>query len=236
MRYKQLLLQDIGGLKTADHKEVRTGLLYRSGDLFNILPRDLERVQSLNLKQVVDLREEETARRRPDSFTPPRAVNLPLRLGPFEELNLRAALRREIDWARFDFQQLYVLILEENKDYLNQFLNLLADGPRPLLLHCTAGKDRTGIFAAALLLALRVPAAQVMRWYLSIEPHLKKHTPSWVKFLVWYSKTPWETIYLNRPAIQAALDHLDRQYQGIEGYLDEIGFTRLGELREIFLK
>jgi protein-tyrosine phosphatase len=236
MRYKRLLLQDIGGLKNEENREVRRGLLYRSGELHRLRPRDLALMHSLGIRQIIDLREEEMLRKRPDQFTAPSMINLPVRLGSFGDLKLREALRREVDWSRFDFHSLYTLILDENKDYIRRFLELLVAGPHPVLLHCTAGKDRTGVFITVLLLALRLSREQVVRWYLSIERHLKRNTPLPAKFLVWYSKTPREVIYLNKPGLLKALDHLEQRYQGVEGYLEEAGFTALHELRRIFLR
>ena len=236
MRYKKLMLQDVGGLLNEANRKIRRGLLYRSGDLYRINTRELEQVRALGIKQVIDLRQEEMIRQRPDSFTAPRVVNLPVRLGQFEQLNLRDALRRRVDWSLYDFEKFYILILEENKDYICRFLELLVEGPRPVLLHCTAGKDRTGVFIAVLLLCLRVPRPRVVQWYLSIERHLKTGTPAWAKFLVWYSRTPKETVYLNRAALDAALDHIEHKYRGIDGYLAAGGFSRAGALRDIFLE
>ena len=127
------------------------------------------------------------------------------------------------------------MILEENKDYIRCFLDLLVSGrARCCALHRRQGPH--GVFITVLLLALRISREQVVRWYLSIERHLRRNTPLPVKFLVWYSKTPRETIYLNKPGLLKALDHLERRYQGIEGYLKEAGFTGLSELRRIFLR
>jgi protein-tyrosine phosphatase len=235
MRYKRLFIQDVGGLPAAGGKEVRRGLLYRSGELYCLRERDLVLVRRLRVNQVFDLRQAETVARRPDDYTAPEVRLMPVRMGEFEDLTLQAAMRRQVDWSCYNFRDLYVIILEQNKDYVRSFLELLAEGPHPALVHCTAGKDRTGVFIALLLLALRVPRNRIMEWYLSIEAHLKKNTPLRARFMVWYTGTPRETLMLNIPAMEALFSRLDSQYGGIEGYLDRIGFTRLEEIRSLFL-
>jgi protein-tyrosine phosphatase len=235
MYYKRLFIQDAGGLPTAGGGAVRPGLLFRSGELYRLRERDLALLRQLKFGQVVDLRQAEVAESRPDEYSAPVTRLMPLRMGQFEELTLQAALRRQVDWARYVFRDLYVIILEHNKDYLRDFLDLLVDGPHPVLLHCTAGKDRTGVFMIVLLLALRVPQDRIIQWYRSIYGHLKKNTPRRARLLVWFSGTPRETLMINLPAVEALFVHLERRYGGIEGCLAESGFTRLEQLRTLFL-
>ena len=93
MRYRNLMIQDVGGIKNEENRVMRRGLLYRSGDLHRVTANELAFLNKLGIRQVVDLREEEMLLKRPDHFTAPRMVNLPVRLGRFGELKLRAALR-----------------------------------------------------------------------------------------------------------------------------------------------
>jgi protein-tyrosine phosphatase len=228
------LIQDFGGIPVAGGGRTRSGLLYRSGDLYRISKRDLARVEALHLQQVIDLRQQEVSVTRPNLYQAPLRTGLPVRLGEFEKLTLQAALRREVDWSRYDIHGLYILILEKNKDYFRKFFEILVEGPHPILLHCTAGKDRTGVFGVALLLALQVTREQAWRWYFSINQHLENNTPAWVKLLARFSKVPRESLMLNGPALEKLFSHIDEQYGGIEGYLDLIGFAGLGQLRAIF--
>lgn len=235
LQYKELFIQDFGGILLGGGGKIRSGLLYRSGDLYRISRRDLARVKQLRIQRVIDLRQHEVTLTRPDQYAAPIVTELAVRLGEFEKLTLRAALRREVDWSRFDIHGLYVLILERNKDLIRDFLNILVEGPHPALLHCTAGKDRTGVFGAVLLLALQASRERVRQWYFSIEPHLKKNTPRWARLLARFSKVPDESLLLNGPALENLFSHIDECYGGIGGYLDAIGFDGLKKLRGIFI-
>lgn len=235
MRYKRLFLQDIGGIPAAGGRRTKRGLLYRSGELYRLHAADLEALRNLSLAQVFDLREAETAARRPDGIDVSLTHRFPVRMGAFENLNLKDALRRKVDWSRYNFRRLYVSILEQNRNFIRRFLELLAEGPHPALVHCTAGKDRTGVFIAVLLLALGVSREQVLRWYRSIEPHLKRNTPRRVRLLAWYSGIPRETLMLNLPAMEALFAWLDAR-GGIESYLAEAGFDGVERLRSLFLE
>ena len=235
MRYKRLFIQDVGGLPADGGLAVRRGLLYRSGDLYRLREEDLSKIDNLKLGQVFDLRQAEAARSRPNSYTAPLVRHFPVRMGVFEDLTLSAALQRRVEWSRYDFTEFYVIILEQNKDFLRRDLELLVEGPHPALVHCTAGKDRTGVFVTVLLLALRVSRDRVLEWYKSIEGHLKRNTPRRVRLLAWYTGTPRETLSINLPAVEKLFNHLGDRYGGIDGYLEEIGFSGANQLRSLFL-
>ncbi len=87
----------------------------------------------------------------------------------------------------------------------------------PLLVHCTSGKDRTGIASAILLLAVGVPRAVVLEDY-----DLTNRYRRDVSHLFGPS-TPEDLIslLLSAPAhyLEAALDEMDRRFGSFDGYL-----------------
>jgi protein-tyrosine phosphatase len=161
-------LRDVGGYVGENGRFTRWGAVYRSGSLNQLTAADLDYLTHLGISTVCDLRTQMEVAQLPDRLPQPapRQINLALE-------SKDGRLRRLWDlWRhrnRFDDLLLigYTrLILEQNTPRLSLFLHQLAevDG-LPLLVHCTAGKDRTGVLVAILLLLLGVDEATVLADY-----------------------------------------------------------------------
>ncbi|KAI8951389.1 protein-tyrosine phosphatase-like protein [Xylaria longipes] len=95
--------------------------------------------------------------------------------------------------------------------------------PAPTLVHCTQGKDRTGMIVALALLILRVPTDAIEHDYLLSQPGLEPERKERVAEMVSIGLTPaWGDC--PRELVQRVRGHLDVRYGGVEGYLDAIGF------------
>ncbi|CAN0208212.1 unnamed protein product, partial [Phaeothamnion confervicola] len=131
--------RDMGGLQVKGGI-LRPGLLYRSGALCFITPGDVETVNGLHLHTLVELRvAKEIAKDGADrsALSAPKRVLIPMHnshgLG----------------------QEAYHAYIRENSEEIRAFFELLAqESSYPLLFHCSAGKDRTGILAYLLLWSL----------------------------------------------------------------------------------
>jgi protein-tyrosine phosphatase len=167
-------LRDLGGYPALDGHTVRWGVLYRSDHLGRLTDRGLAQLGALGLTALIDLRtgpeKEETPDRLPDAGAL-RVVDLPIAdvtREPGSELRQRLARG---DVAGLDvpavmvrtYRQFGVRFAPEFRQVVDEVLR--AQG-RPLLFHCTAGKDRTGFAAALLLRLLGVPEEAVLRDYL----------------------------------------------------------------------
>ncbi|KAI0459784.1 protein-tyrosine phosphatase-like protein [Xylaria acuta] len=95
--------------------------------------------------------------------------------------------------------------------------------PAPSLVHCTQGKDRTGMIIALALLILRVPTDAIEHDYLLSQPGLEPERKERVAEMVQIGLTPaWGDCPPD--LVQRVRGHLDVRYGGVEGYLDIIGF------------
>ncbi|KAI1284544.1 protein-tyrosine phosphatase-like protein [Xylaria sp. FL0933] len=95
--------------------------------------------------------------------------------------------------------------------------------PRPTLVHCTQGKDRTGMIIALILLALRVPTDAISHDYLLSQSGLKPERDERVAEMLQIGLTPgWGDC--PPEFIERVRGHLDVRYGGVDGYLDSIGF------------
>lgn len=174
-RHRQVALdgarnvRDLGGLPAAGGRQTRRGVVYRADTLAHLSDADVARLATLGLRTVVDLRTAQERARAPDRLpaasialhTPgflPRgnlemiaAVNS----GAFTAADALAAMRAQ-----------YRLLALEHLDVYREVLDRLCDDDgTPLLFHCASGKDRTGVTAAIVLLAIGVPPDLVREDY-----------------------------------------------------------------------
>ena len=159
-----LNVRDLGGLTTPDGRRVRPGRIVRSDNLRGLTDDGaVALVRDLAPQLVVDLRTDAECAREGRGLahvTHVRYVNLPLQ--PKAALNpeqVAAGLATNL----FDD---YVLQIRDNGAPLLAALRLLSDGEAlPAVVHCTAGKDRTGVLVALLLDLLGVAREQIVADY-----------------------------------------------------------------------
>ena len=122
----------------------------------------------------------------------------------------------------------------------------LLAGNTPLLFHCSAGKDRTGVAAALILLALGVSRQDVMEDYLLTNTcRAATRAELGEKFAAAMGNTPARDAVVNlftgvqRESLELALDAIDQRYPSFEAYLQDqygIGAAGLEKLRQMYLE
>ena len=155
--------RDLGGVCTADGRQVKPRQVLRSDSLTELDADDLTAlVDGLGLAQIIDLRAEGEATRDgrgPLAGGTVRYVNLPL--GGISEARLKATA----ELGEGDLALHYVGYLENGAANIVAAVRLLAEGALPVVVHCSAGKDRTGIVVAMVLDALGVPHEAIIADY-----------------------------------------------------------------------
>jgi protein-tyrosine phosphatase len=111
---------------------------------------------------------------------------------------------------------------------------LIEPGAMPVLIHCTQGKDRTGMIAILVLLILNVPLEAIELDYgLSDEALLPEAESRLAEIRELGLPDSFGETDPGLP--KKTVQHLDSQYGGLDVYLDSIGFdlTKRNELREL---
>lgn len=163
--------RDYGGWRTQDGRQVRRGILYRSGQHVGATDEDLSLIDSLDIRTVIDLRGTSERTRNPcrrvDGFSGEvvffdgETSSSPPHMDVDESVTTAA-------YARDRMLAVYTR-MPENPAMQNMFaryLNILADRDGASLVHCFAGKDRTGIAATLLLHILGVSPQDQMAEFL----------------------------------------------------------------------
>jgi protein-tyrosine phosphatase len=164
-------LRDLGGYATADGRQVTWGRIFRSSNLGRLTDKGLRQIKRLGIRLVCDFRTEAEAQNLPNRFPDAEAVGyvrLPIQHGEFEPTSVFDRIKKgDVDWISEDFMiQGYIESVDRYTDAWATLFKLLSEPRnRPLLFHCTGGKDRTGAAAALILLALGVPTETVVADY-----------------------------------------------------------------------
>ncbi|MFO7706996.1 MAG: tyrosine-protein phosphatase [Desulfobacterales bacterium] len=164
-------LRDLGGYETPAGRHVRWGQVFRSSNLSRLTDKGLGYIGNMGIRHVYDLRTDAEVLRMPNRFPDSGGVGyhrLPVQHGDFEPTSVFERIRKgDWEWISEEFMlQGYIESIEHSPQVWHRlFSDIAVPQNRPLLFHCTGGKDRTGTFAALLLLTLGVPEASVVRDY-----------------------------------------------------------------------
>jgi protein-tyrosine phosphatase len=150
--------RDLGGYPTADGRIVRWRRIFRSNHLGHLTPADIDVVRGLGVRSAFDFRgldERAAAMCGIEDIT---VHSLPI------EPTVIAALRARLAAGSLSADDALEIMRESYRNYVrlntHSFRALFAhllDDHAPLVIHCTAGKDRTGFACALVLHALGVP-------------------------------------------------------------------------------
>ena len=163
-------LRDLGGWPVAGGGRVREGAVYRGDAPSELTPRGLDALAGLGLWGICDLRVPAERERRPSRLPAGHRIRIeePGFLPEGGEAMLRAvaAGRMTPEEVLAEVECHYALLATRHLDrYAPMFEFLLEAAGRPVLIHCTSGKDRTGFGAALILLALGCDEEAAMRDY-----------------------------------------------------------------------
>ncbi len=170
--------RDLGGIPTASGN-TRYGVIYRSDRLSNLTRADGEQLRELGIATIIDMRSAEERERAPNRLPPGTQVNqlerafLPRHtLGMFDAIN-SGKYDAAATYAAM-IRQYEALALDHTLDYRRIIDDLIAPGAAPAIFHCTSGKDRTGMIAAIILLALNAPIDAIASDYTMTQDRIEK--------------------------------------------------------------
>ncbi|MDF2916813.1 MAG: protein tyrosine phosphatase [Microbacterium sp.] len=227
-----LNFRDTGGLR-AGSTSTRSGVLYRSGNLFRVDDAGRRALGELGLRRIIDLRDDDEVRSEPTALgdLSIETQRVPLFLGSV------ASLFR----ADMSLESMYRSLVDESAPRVLEVVRgVIAD--QPVLVHCTIGKDRTGVTIAMILAAAGVDEDAVVDDYARTETllpaernapilaYLRAHHPDAPQLVDLATRSP-------APVMRALLADLRERFGSPADYLRSHGLAddELAELRRIIL-
>ncbi|TQM11316.1 tyrosine-protein phosphatase [Pseudonocardia kunmingensis] len=214
-------VRDVGGLR-AGSARVRDGVLLRGDHLEDLTPPAADRLcDELGLRAIIDLRGPREDPRAADWIAASGVARLHLPL-----VDLTRVTDRER--SRGDVELVYRAMLDDAGPALAQILRfVVADDRTPALVHCAAGKDRTGITVAVLLAVAGVDSADIVADYVATGERLARVRASLVRRPAYRNIefAPPSPAALSDAPIRTVLSALDAHAGGAAGFLAAHGTT-----------
>jgi len=152
--------RDIGGYPTSDGRTTAWNKIFRSDGLSELSDADLETIAKLGIRSVLDLR---TTFEFDNGVFPTDKVAVALTHLPLMETVPDPESFKKVPGF---LATTYVEMLEEAGDQVAQALRIVADPTNlPAIVHCTVGKDRTGVMVAVILSLLGVANETIVADY-----------------------------------------------------------------------
>lgn len=218
----------------AGGKSLRANTIFRSGELSRLTETDLATISSLNIRMICDLRTGREQTEFPSNWPSqpaPVRLDLPNRdesdAGPHKFFELMAMQ----PGAASGVKAMDRLYRNKPRAFMGSlrilFETILAGGALPLLVHCHAGKDRTGFVIAMLLAAAGVSKADIIDDYVTTSIFFPVERESvalagWAKRSFNRDIDPRSAIPMveaREAYIEAAFEEIDKGWGGTEGYL-----------------
>lgn len=210
-------VRDVGGMP-ANGGRIRSGALLRAGQLSGATTSGAAALRA-RVQHIVDLRDGEEVAAEPSEIEGPDTTHLPLFLGSV----------RSFFEADTSLDDLYLHLLEESGERLADAIRIIAAGERTLV-HCTVGKDRTGVTVALALSAVGADREAVIADYALTESqlpaqrsqriadYLRTQHPEAVHAVALATQSP-------APVMRRLLEQVDERWGSASGYLRAQGMT-----------
>ncbi len=202
--------RDVGGLRTEDGGFVARGRLFRCGLLTDLPAATRAAIEAeLGVRNVIDIRRlDEIDTHPPAEFSTARLHRLPLTpAGVRLIVDPEDTVESVVDW--------YWRQLTLGEETVREIFELLAaDDESAVVIHCHAGKDRTGVVVAMILTVLGVPREAIVDDYAASGENTTD--PFFATLPPMYSQAHPEIM-------EMLLDRIDDEYGSVEGYLKGAG-------------
>lgn len=225
----------IDHIKNVEGRTLKEGKLYRSGHLHQLKKKSFDKLESLGIKKIIDLRNSKEIAQKPDHL--PNGI-IYKNYSAFEDegdqldqakkLVLKGKVNgSDADKRMLDFYKDYVT---ENPETIKKIINEILDSDHPVLYHCTAGKDRTGIITALILTILKFDNETIYNDYLLSNHYRNKLVQKRLglannlHFL--YPKMDIKVLeklsWVEKDYLDAAFNEINTKYGSTDAYIQQV--------------
>jgi protein tyrosine/serine phosphatase len=227
--------RDLGGLPLRAGGVTRTGVLVRSDNLANLIPAGRQSMIDYGIKTVIDLRAESEIKGAPGPPFSKFQTNTPVS-PPAPELQAIVPTYRNLplvdDEIAFVLNEAptmpdrYRVMIDRRQVALGTIFNAIAEAGGPVLFHCFAGKDRTGLVAAMMLSLAGVEPEAIGADYAETDTHLA------TRYTEWLAKANPDRLEEMRAELRcppewmlSTLEHVEQRWGGVSSYLEVAGVS-----------
>ncbi|HEV3463817.1 MAG TPA: tyrosine-protein phosphatase [Actinomycetes bacterium] len=225
--------RDLGGYETEDGRETRWGTVVRSDSPAALTEAGRAALAGYGVRAIVDLRLPAELADDPNPFAEPGDHGITYTNVSF--IDPAAAPPDAVSTLAEDYLQM----LDRYRQGVAEAMAAIARAPEgAVLIHCAAGKDRTGLISALLLGLVDVPADTIAADYAMTAELLRPRERRWLESLLPEERAEREAMLARyaptAEVMLAVLEGLEERYGGVEPYLRSTGLSQddLDRLRD----
>ena len=227
--------RSIGNIRNVEGRTLKEGKFYRSANLFKLKRKSFDQLKNLGIQEIIDLRNSREIAQKPDHLPDHLAYK---NYSAFEDegdqldqakkLVLKGNVNgKDAERRMLDFYKEYVT---ENPEMIRKIITEILESDQPVLYHCTAGKDRTGIITALILTILKFDKETIYNDYLLSNNYRKKLVDKRLRLahnlhfiypkmdIRVLEKLSWvETAYLD-----TAFNEINKKYGSADAYIQQV--------------
>lgn len=231
-------LRDFGGYSTTEGRTVKRGYLYRCGAMSEIAEHAYDDFAGLNITVICDLRSDEEVEHSPTPAGTPFDCRVHIPIWPGSSTQFQESVRdkppNEQDFTEF-MRNITREIVRDHVDAYTLLMRELVETDNGFLLHCSAGKDRTGIGAAVILSLLDVDRETIVQDYLISNQAIELIERTRTRMMERMEEHEFPPLIdegilhvlsgVKEDYLRGAFEEIDQQFGGTDGYLEAVGIT-----------
>lgn len=225
----------VGNIKNTEGRTLKEGMFYRSAHLHKLKKKSFKQLGELGITEIIDLRNSKEISQSPDHL--PNGITYK-KYSAFEDEGDQLSQARKLvlkgkvkasdaDKRMIDFYREYVT---ENPETIKTIITEIMESDKPILYHCTAGKDRTGIVTALILTILKFDKETIYNEYLLSNNFRKSLVEKRLRlannlhFL--YPKMDLQVLeklsWVEKRYLDAAFGEIDKKYGSTDIYIQQV--------------
>lgn len=229
-------IRDLGGYRGAEGKRLVWGTFFRADDMAHLSDEDIAYLGSIPLTTVFDFRTQKEVQAAPDRLpsTVKQVIHRPLAPGNVAPGEIQHGKFGAYDDTDAFMRVVYRELASDagiNAVYREFFRLIQNEDAIPILFHCTAGKDRTGMAAAFLLFALGVDRETIIDDYMASNAYLAgKYT------LLTKDNPQLAVLYSVKPEyLLTGIETMEKSHGTVENYLSRVLDVDIAAMRSRYL-
>ncbi|MGL6125486.1 tyrosine-protein phosphatase [Chryseobacterium artocarpi] len=225
----------VGNIKNSEGRSLKEGMFYRSAHLHKLKKKSFNDLEKLGIKEIIDLRNSKEILDKPDNL--PNGITYK-KYSAFEDEGDQLSQARKLvlkgkvnasdaDKRMVNFYREYVT---ENPETIKTIINEILESKEPILYHCTAGKDRTGIITALILTILKFDKETIYNEFLlsnNFRKGLVEKRMSLANNLHFlYPKMDLQVLeklsWVEKRYLDAAFGEINKKYGSTDAYIQQV--------------
>ncbi|WP_028520341.1 tyrosine-protein phosphatase [Ruminococcus flavefaciens] len=204
--------RELGGIKTVNGGFTRNGVFWRSDTLGTLSAEDKEKLLSSGMTTIIDMRTEAEVKKSPDGTADMEGFeyhHFPITEGSAPPESLEAVPRSYMTIA--------------TAENMPKVMKTMAEAEGGVIFHCTAGKDRTGVVSAIILMACDADEDSIVSDYVVSREYNKERLAA---FLAAHPEVNRETVLANEKSMRGFMKLFRERFGTVADYFEAVGLPR----------